>query len=161
MKTGTQTDAGRAKSQAAPDALTMLRADHEEVLDMFEQFEAMKSDGPKKKALVEKICNELTIHTTIEEEILYPAAREAIGDDDLMDEADVEHQGAKDLIAKILAQNPGDDHYDAKVTVLGENIKHHVKEEHAEMFPKIKKSDLDTKALGAEMLARKNELKRS
>jgi hemerythrin superfamily protein len=142
-----------------PDALTLLRTDHAAVLAMFEKFDKMKSDGPQKKKLVDQICDELTIHTTLEEEILYPAARGAIRDEDLMDEADIEHEGAKNLIAQLRSANPGDDHYDAKVTVLGEGIKHHVKEEHGEMFPKIKKSKLDTKAVGAQMAERKSELK--
>ena len=149
------------KSAAArtPDALTLLRIDHAEVLAMFEKFDKMKSDGPQKKALVDKICDELTVHTAIEEEILYPVTREAIKEPDLVDEADVEHAGAKDLIAQLRKASPGSDHYDAKVKVLGEYIKHHVKEEHSEMFPQIKASKLDTKALGEQMAARKKELK--
>jgi hemerythrin superfamily protein len=151
--------ARKAAVTKTPDALTLLRADHAEVQDMFDKFEKMNSDGPRKKNLVEAICNELTVHTTIEEEILYPAARSAIKDSDLLDEADIEHESAKTLIAQLRAMNPGDDHYDARVTVLGEYIKHHVKEEHAEMFPKIKKSKLDTKQLGSQLQARKAELK--
>jgi hemerythrin superfamily protein len=147
------------KSVKAPDAIALLKADHAAVDALFKQFDALKSDGPRKAALVRKICDELTIHTTIEEEIFYPAARVAIGDEDLMDEADVEHDGAKDLIADLRDMNPGDDHYDAKVTVLSEYIKHHVKEEHTEMFPKAKSSDLDTRELGAQLQARKDELK--
>ena len=109
--------------------------------------------------MVEPICSELTVHTTIEEEIFYPAVREAIDDEDLMDEADVEHASAKELIAQLEAANPGDDQYDAKVTVLGEMIDHHVKEEEGEMFPKARKADIDSAALGEEMAARKAELK--
>ena len=149
----------KAAAPKSPDAITLLRADHAEVLAMFEKFEKMKANGPKKKALVDQICNELTIHTAIEDEILYPAARGAIKDADLMDEADVEHAGAKDLIQQLRDQNPGDEHYDAKVTVLGEYIKHHVKEEHSEMFPKIKKSKLDIKALGEQLFERKQQMK--
>jgi len=99
----------------------------------------------------------LTIHATCEEEIFYPAVREAIDDMDLMDEADVEHASAKDLIAQLEAAGPQDDHYDAKVTVLGEMIDHHVKEEEGEMFPKASKA-IDTEAVGAELAARKAEL---
>lgn len=94
-------------------------------------------------------------HTQIAEEIFYPAFRMAIDDDDLMDEADVEHAGAKELIAQLVGMEPGDDHYDARVTVLGENIDHHVKEEQDEMFPKAKKAKLDLAALGAQMIKRK------
>jgi hypothetical protein len=97
-------------------------------------------------------------HEIPEEEIFYPAVRAAIDDADLMDEADVEHAGAKELIAQLVAMEPGDDHYDAKVTVLGENIDHHVKEEQGEMFPKAKKAKLDLAALGTKILARKKEL---
>ncbi len=111
-----------------------------------------------KQQLAQQICDELTVHTTIEEEIFYPAARAAIGDEALMDEADVEHAGAKELIAQIKQMKATESHYDAKVTVLGEQIDHHVKEEQGEMFSKVKKSKLDTKALGAKMAARKAEL---
>jgi len=142
----------------APDAIALLRADHKAVDEMFAKFEKMKSDGPAKKALVEQICKELTVHTTIEEEIFYPAARAALKDEDLLDEAEIEHDGAKKLIAELQRMNPGDDKYDARVTVLSEYIKHHVKEEHTEMFPKVKKTRLDLKELGAKMLARKQAL---
>jgi hemerythrin-like domain-containing protein len=101
---------------------------------------------------------ELKIHTAIEEEIFYPAAREALKDDDLLDEAEVEHASAKDLIAQIEAGSPADDKWDAKVKVLSEYIKHHVKEEQNEMFPQVKKTKLDLKALGALLLQRKEEL---
>ena len=100
----------------------------------------------------------MKVHTTIEEEILYPAAREAMDDTDLLDEADVEHASAKQLIQDLETMQPGDDHYDAKVTVLGEYIRHHVKEEQNEMFPKIRKTNLDLKELGARLRQRKSEL---
>jgi len=154
----------QAKAKSAPDAkdaVSILMEDHKNVKKMFADFEKlMKSDDneEEKSVLVENICEELTIHTQIEEEIFYPAVRAAIKDDHLMDEADVEHNGAKDLIAQLEEMEPGDDHYDAKVTVLGENIDHHVKEEHEEMFPKVKKAKLDLVALGAQMLKRRKEL---
>lgn len=153
------------KTQSAPvakDAIAILIEDHKKVKKMFMDFDKlMKSGGneAEKGALVEKICEELIVHTHLEEEIFYPAVRAAIDDDDLMDEADVEHAGAKDLIAQLEAMEPGDDHYDAKVTVLGENIDHHVKEEQDEMFPKAEKAKLDLAALGQKMLERKRELK--
>lgn len=140
------------------DAIALLKDDHKRVSAMFAQFDRMKSDGPRKEALVAKICDELTVHATVEEEILYPAAREVLRDADLMDEADVEHAGAKSLIGELESMKPGDDHYDAKVTVLGEYIKHHVKEEHEEMFPKLRKSKLDMAVLGERIALRKHEL---
>jgi len=150
-----------SKKSAGPDAIKLLTADHKEVKAMFTAFEALKKDdaGDHSKAeLVQRICTALTIHATIEEEIFYPAVREAIDDIDLMDEADVEHAGAKDLIAQLESASPGDDHYDAKVTVLGEMIDHHVKEEEGEMFPKASKA-IDTGIVGAELEARQAELK--
>lgn len=153
-KTTTPTSKNEA---AAQDALELLKADHERVLELFEQFEA-EEDDEEKAALAEQICTELTIHAQLEEEIFYPAVREAIGDDDLMDEAAVEHDGAMNLIEQIEDAQPGDEKFDAKVTVLGEYVKHHVEEEQSEMFPKVKKSKLDLKEIGAAMLARKTEL---
>jgi hypothetical protein len=144
---------------AAPEAIKLLKDDHKQVADWFEEFEKATS-GSKKQKLANQICLALRVHTQIEEEIFYPACREAGLEDDMMDEADVEHDGAKKLIAEIEAGKPGDDHWDAKVTVLGEMIKHHVKEEEQRdgMFAKAKKADLDLKELGAELKARKNEL---
>ena len=143
------------------DAIALLTADHKAVKALFKQFEALagQDDADEEKAaLVARICDEITIHAQVEEEIFYPAVREAIDDDDLMDEADVEHAGAKDLIAQLEGMSPGDDHYDAKVTVLGEQIDHHVEEEQDEMFAKARKADVDVEALGAQIAARKAEL---
>ncbi|MEJ7669073.1 MAG: hemerythrin domain-containing protein [Casimicrobiaceae bacterium] len=141
----------------SPDALALLKADHELVQGLFDKFEKARTDK-QKAALAEKICTELTIHAQIEEKIFYPAVREAIDEDDLMAEAEVEHAGAKDLIAQIEESKPGEDQYDAKVTVLGEYVKHHVKEEQSEMFPKVRKANLDLKELGAALSARKAQL---
>jgi len=138
----------------------LLTADHKTVKGLFQAFDKLKErdDADDQKAeLVQQICAELTVHTTIEEEIFYPAVRAAIDDEDLMDEADVEHASAKDLIAQLESASPGDDQYDAKVTVLGEMIDHHVKEEEGEMFPKARKA-IDVDEIGAEMAARKAEL---
>lgn len=157
-KTAAKRAAPAKRAPAAPDAVALLRADHKAVTALFEKILKMRGDTPAKKALQEKICNELTVHTEIEEEIFYPAARAAIKDDDMLDEAQVEHNGAKQLIADLRGLQPGEDMYDAKVKVLSEYIKHHVKEEQNEMFPKVKKTKLDLKALGAQMLARKQEL---
>jgi hemerythrin superfamily protein len=142
------------------DAIEMLIADHKTVKKLFVNFEVHKDDGDDedKSAIVKLICNELKVHATLEEEIFYPAVRKAIQDSALMDEALVEHAGAKDLIAQLEEADPEDDLYDAKVTVLGEQIDHHVKEEEGAMFPKAKKAKLDTAALGAQMLKRKAAL---
>lgn len=139
------------------DAIAMLTADHKKVKQLFSKFDKLKDAGTddEKSDVVVTICNELKIHTTLEEEIFYPAVRKAIDDADLMDEALVEHAGAKDLIEQLEGADPEDDLYDAKVTVLGEQIDHHVKEEEGDMFPKAKKAKVDTDALGAKMLKRK------
>ena len=153
-----------AKGETAKhqDAIALLMADHKAVKALFKEFEQLteQEDADEQKAaLVEKICNELTVHAQLEEEIFYPVVREAIDDDSLMDEADVEHASAEDLIAQLEGMSPGDDQYDAKVVVLGEYINHHVEEEEGEMFVKARKSDVDTAALGMELAARKDELK--
>jgi hemerythrin superfamily protein len=142
------------------DAIAMLTAEHKEVKTMFEQYEKLgdRANAAKKK-LADQICAALTVHTTIEEEIFYPALRAASKDAaDLLDEAVVEHAGAKDLIAQIEEMDPEDDLYDAKVKVLGEQVDHHVGEEEGEMFPVAKKAKLDLVALGSEMAVRKEEL---
>src|ERR1700722_11065718 len=156
MPTSTKKD----PSGAQEDAIAMRMADHKKVKKIFADFDKLKEEGSDedKTAIVEQICNELKIHTELEEEIFYPAVRKAIDDSDLMDEALVEHAGAKDLIAQLEDASPDNDLYDAKVTVLGEQIDHHVKEEEGSMFPKAKKAKLDTEALGATMLKRKMAL---
>ena len=145
------------------DAIDLLMADHRRVSKLFAQFDAVKGEGSEeaKSSLVAQICQALTVHTAIEEEIFYPAVRHAIEDDDLMDEALVEHAGAKELIAQLQAADPEDDLYDAKVTVLGEQIGHHVEEEESDMFPRAKGSGIDTMSLGAALLKRKAELSSS
>ena len=147
----------RRTGHAAPDAITLLKADHKAVSALFDRFEHSRGAGAKHR-LAQRICQALVVHTKIEEKIFYPAVRPAIEDDDLMDEALVEHAGAKELIAQIKRGKPGAPLYDAKVTVLSEYIKHHVKEEHTELFPKARKTGLDMKALGAKLLARKRAL---
>ena len=146
-----------AKKRRTVSAITLLRDDHALVKDLFAQFEKARKDD-RKAALAERICMELTVHAQIEEEIFYPAAREVLREEDLIDEATVEHASAKDLIAQIESSSPGDELFDAKVKVLGEYIDHHVKEEQNEMFPKIRKTKLDLQAIGEQMLARKQEL---
>ncbi|WP_119420660.1 hemerythrin domain-containing protein [Desertibaculum subflavum] len=143
----------------ARDAIALLKADHREVMDLFDKFEKAKG-GDRKAALAEKICQELMIHTMIEEEIFYPSLR-GQAEDDMLDEAHVEHDGAKVLISEILAGGPDDPFYEAKVTVLREEIKHHVKEEEQRggLFAQAKSADIDLKQLGEQMMRRKQELK--
>ena len=151
----------KSSSTANQDAFALLTADHKRVKSLFKEFESLKEKGDddQKATLVETICNELTVHAQIEEEIFYPALREAIDDEDLMDEADVEHASAKQLIAQLEQLEVSGDHYDATVVVLGEYIDHHVKEEEGEMFSKARKADIDSAALGEELAVRKAELK--
>ena len=139
------------------DAISLLEAQHKEVKGWFEEFEKARSDS-RKAELYGKIAIALKAHTQIEEEIFYPEARLATGDEDLLDEAVVEHAAAKDLIAQLDTMTVGDDLYDAKVKVLGEEIDHHVGEEEDELFPECRKSDMDLEALGARMDARFKEL---
>jgi hemerythrin superfamily protein len=149
------------KPAGKQDAIELLTADHREVKAMFEQYERLAEEGGKggdRQALAETICNMLTVHSTIEEEIFYPATRQATEDDELVDEALDEHAAAKSLIARIKDLAPDDDLYDSTVKVLGEQIDHYVGEEEGEMFPVAKKSGLDLRELGARMLARKNQL---
>ena len=155
---GRKTAARRQPRTAPDDAIALLKEDHRKVAAMFEQFDRMKADGSRKEALVAKICQELTVHARIEEEIFYPAARTVLRDPALIDEADVEHASAKALIAELGSAKPGDDHYDAKVKVLGEYIRHHVKEEQDEMFPRLRRTDLDLAVLGERLATRKREL---
>lgn len=141
------------------DAVALLKADHRQVEEWFSQFS--KTNGTsKKQQLADKICAALTAHTTIEEEIFYPAFLEATQDKDMHHEAVVEHDGAKKLIAEIQSMSSSDDYFDAKVTVLSEMIKHHVKEEEQPggMFAEAKKSDMDLQSLGTQLRDRKKEL---
>ena len=150
----------RASSKKSNDAISMLKEDHDKVKKMFKDFERMHEAEEDQEAeqLAKQICNELTVHATIEEEIFYPEVRGAIDDEDLMDEAEVEHASAKELIAQIESMSSGDDKFAAKVMVLGEYINHHVKEEQDEMFPQARKAKVDLAALGERILARKQEL---
>ena len=138
------------------NAITLLRADHQRVADLFETFEKSRSTA-KQKAIAQEICNELTVHATIEEEIFYPAAKAALDDKEMVPEALVEHDGVKKLIVQIEGSEVGE-MFDARVKVLSELIKHHVKEEQTELFPAVKKTSLDLTALGAQLATRKTEL---
>ena len=149
------------KSGSAPDALELLKADHDKVKHLFREFDSLKGsdeDDERKSELVDEICYELTLHTMLEEEIFYPAVRAAIDDDDLMDEADVEHAGARELISQLEVMYPGDDHFDATVTVLGEEVAHHIDKEEGDMFEAVRRTRIDLDDLGEQINARKEEL---
>lgn len=141
------------------NAIELLKSDHEQVLQLFTQFEKIKDkEEDAKRELVEHACSQLTIHAQIEEELFYPALRDVLDEQDLLDEALVEHDMAKQLIADLEAMEPDEDLYDAKFTVLGEYVKHHIEEEEKEIFAKAKKAGLDMVTLGADMRDRKHEL---
>ena len=166
MPTTGSTTSGKATKRstttrsAKNDAIKLLTEDHNKVKKLFKEFEKLskKNDEEGKEELATQICKELSVHAQLEEEIFYPAVREAIDDDGLMNEAMVEHGSAKDLIAQIQSMAASDPMYDAVVTVLGEYINHHVEEEQNEMFPKVQKSDMDLEELGLEMAERKEAL---
>jgi hemerythrin-like domain-containing protein len=146
------------RSTDAPrDAIALLKQDHRTVSQLFEEFE--KADEEEQSAIAQRVCQLLTVHAQIEEELLYPEAKQAFDGDeeneDLVNEAEIEHGSAKELIAKIEGMSSGDDHFKATVTVLGEYIKHHVKEEENELFPQLKKTELDLKDLGSRLADRK------
>jgi hemerythrin superfamily protein len=138
------------------DAIKLLKQDHREVERLVDEFE--RARAPKKAQIAEEICRQLTVHAQIEEEIFYPAAREALKEEDLVDEAEVEHQSAKDLIAQIQGGSTEDEKFEARVKVLGEYVKHHVREEEKEMFAQLQKRKIDLQALGEQLMRRKQEL---
>jgi hemerythrin superfamily protein len=148
-------------ARAQPLAIELLMADHRKVEDLFEQFEQEKeSDEGTRREIAQKICTELTIHAQVEEELFYPWLRENLEDDDMemVEEAQVEHNTAKDLIAQIEGATEIDEVYNAKVKVLSEYIKHHVQEEENEIFPEVRDEDEELDELGQEMASRKGEL---
>jgi len=151
------TNTSGRSTDAPRDAIALLKQDHRTVSQLFEEFE--KADDEEQSAIAQRVCQLLTVHAQIEEEILYPEAKEAFGgeeeSEDLVNEAEVEHGSAKELIAKIEAMSSDDEHFKATVTVLGEYIKHHVKEEESELFPQLKKTELDLKELGGRLAERK------
>jgi hemerythrin superfamily protein len=164
MRTAPTTNRTTPKNLSQPaegvDAIELLTEDHENVKQLFEQYEALgeRAHATKKK-LATRICTELTKHATAEEEIFYPAVRAAGKDkEDLVDEAVVEHASAKDLIAQILDMEASDDLFDAKVKVLSELIEHHVQEEEGEMFPQARKAGLDLALLGQQIAERKAQI---
>jgi hemerythrin superfamily protein len=141
-------------------AIDLLKEDHDKVKKAFKEFEKMdRSDSETCRQVVRSVCDDLRVHTMLEEEIFYPAVREAIDDEDIMNEAAVEHEAAKTLIEQLENMEPDDPNYFATFTVLGEYVMHHVKEEESEMFPQAKKAkELDLQALGEQIRARKEEL---
>lgn len=151
-----------AKSRKAPDALDLLKQDHRRVEALFKEFEKLHESDEHEAAddVVETVCAELQIHDKLETEIFYPAVRAQAEEEqeDLLDEAEVEHTTVRELIDKITDLGPGAPKRDAHFTVLMEYVKHHVKEEEKEMFPKVKKLDMDLKELAARMQERKAEL---
>jgi hemerythrin superfamily protein len=163
-KKATATKRASSRASAKPgamDAIKLLTADHREVKSLFQDYQKLvdhDAEDEEKQPIAEQICAMLTVHAQIEEELFYPAAKEAIKAPDLIDEARVEHASAKDLIAQLRESDPSDELYDAKVKVLGELIDHHVEEEEGEMFPKVRDSGLDLQVLGLAMASRKEDL---
>jgi hemerythrin superfamily protein len=149
----------RTRESRPREATAILRADHRLVSSLFAEFEKAESRSTKKD-LAERICMELTVHAQIEEEIFYPAVRSVLEDKELIPEAKVEHDSLKVLIADIEATDPEDELFDARVKVLGEYVKHHVKEEQNEIFPKVRESALNMTELGAMLMQRKQELQK-
>ena len=148
-----------ARQPHARDALQMLADDHRTVENLFEKFDSARGEAAQKK-IVQQICQELTIHAMVEEQVFYPGIREAV-DDDMMDEAQVEHDSAKALILSLYQGSPSDSYYDAKVSVLKEQVEHHVYEEERQrgsIFAQVRKADIDLDALGADMAALKQQL---
>ena len=148
------------RSKAPADAIALLTQDHKTVQQLFKDFEKGKEqfDDETKAELVRTACQELTIHAQLEEELFYPALREAMEEHELLDEAQVEHTAAKQLVGELERMGPQDELYDAKFTVLGEYVNHHIKEEQGEIFKEAKKAKIDLVELGERMLRRKEEL---
>lgn len=144
-----------------PDAIELLTRDHDRVIQLFAAFSRMDEEEDEhvnKAALVKLTCSEIAIHSRIEEELFYPAMREWLDTQELLDEAQVEHDQAKQLIAELEVMNPDDDLYDAKFAVLGEYIRHHIEEEQSKIFPKARKATIDLENLAIEIMHRKEEL---
>lgn len=151
----------RGEKARIPNAIALLKADHRAVEDLFEEYEHARQRN-RKQAIVRQICEELTLHAQLEEEAFYPAAQKALADDkDLVNEAIVEHASLKWLISQIEGMQDDSEMYAAEVTVLKEYVQHHVKEEEKEMFPRLRKTDLDLDALGQTLFEAKQQLKKS
>jgi hemerythrin superfamily protein len=149
------------KRSAGRNAVALLAEDHKTVDKIFKEFETLRKKGggdARKAELVRSACAALTVHAQIEEDLFYPAMHDALDAEDELDEAEVEHATIKSLVQQLEEMAPGDELYDATVTVLAEYVRHHVKEEEGEIFPKAKKADVDLDALGAQLLERKRAL---
>lgn len=151
------TKSGRASARP-DDAVSALMRDHRKVEDLFKQYEAAKADPLRKQKVFEGLDAELKVHTAIEEEVFYPASREYLADEEMVNEAVVEHAAVKSLLAQLQDMRPDDPYYDAKVKVLQEMVEHHVKEEESEYFPECRRSDMDLKAIGDQMMALRSKL---
>jgi hypothetical protein len=150
------------KRKRAPDAIDLLDADHLLVHSLFERYRDLvrtKAAAPDRRALAEEICMELTIHAKLEDELFYPAVREVLRDDDLVDEAEEQHGSAREFIAQILTGSPEDELYDAKVAVLAGYVERHVRQEREQVFNRLLASGLDLHALAASIATRKEELR--
>ena len=149
----------KERQQTARNAFDVLEEDHREVEEWFDEYDELKdSDEDRKAELAEKICLALKVHAQIEEEIFYPQARETSQDNDLIDEAVVEHSTVKNLIGEIEEMEVGEELYDAKIRVLGEMVKQHIKEEEEELFPELQSTKMDLDAVGKKLAERKQEL---
>jgi hemerythrin-like domain-containing protein len=148
---------GTRRNGKGSNAIALLTEDHKKVQKIFDQFERSRDDR-RKADMVETALHELKVHTEIEEEIFYPAVRQAIEKDDLLDEAAVEHESAKHLISELEGMHPGDELFEARFTVLGEYVKHHIREEQREIFPLAKRAKMDLNELGEQLAQRKKEL---
>jgi hemerythrin superfamily protein len=152
-----------ARARKKDDAIELLKKDHREVEELFREFEKLEEDGGEAiEPIIATACTELKIHDKLETEIFYPAIREQAGEDeeveDLLNEAEVEHEHVRDLVQTLEGMDPADEKRKAHFTVLMEYVKHHVKEEEKEMFPKLRKTDIDFQAIGEQMKERKSEL---
>jgi hemerythrin superfamily protein len=157
-KTSRSSSSNRNIQDASPSALELLEQDHREVEEWFNEYNELKGDDNRKGTLAEKICLALKVHAQIEEETFYPQARQATKDNDLIDEAAVEHATVKRLIGEIDGMEVGEELYDAKIRVLGEMVKHHIKEEEEELFPELVATKMDLDAVGKELAQRKEQL---
>ena len=157
-KISVQKETASAAATPSRDVLELLEEDHRKVEEMFDEFDELEGDDKRRGQLAKQICRELTVHAQIEEEIFYPRAREATKDDELIDEALVEHESVKHLIEEIEDIEPGEDLFDTRIRVLEEMVKRHIQEEEEELFPELASAGMDVEAVGQELAKRKQEL---
>lgn len=159
--TGTPHASPESAGDESSDALELLRADHDRVQRLFENYTELvtaEADDAEKQQVVEEICLLLTVHAHIEDELFYPAARRVLDDEDLIDEAQIEHDSVRDLIDELLTMKPFDELFDDRVRLLEESVSHHVEEEENELFPLLREAGMDFEALGEQMVSRKEDL---